>query len=173
MARRTKRRPERLYGSVIGWEGWTFRILSSPAGVRWIELNPTSFEDLAARLDARILPDDTVNAAVLQQLHDYLRGESTAFDVPLDLRGTEFQRAVWDALRTIPYGEVRAYGEIAKAIDRPRASRAVGQALASNPVPIVIPCHRVVAATGGLTGFGGGLPLKERLLHLERGGLSL
>ncbi|UCF10605.1 MAG: methylated-DNA--[protein]-cysteine S-methyltransferase [Candidatus Bipolaricaulota bacterium] len=173
MARRTKLRPERLYGSVIGWEGWTFRILSSPQGLRRLELHEASFDDLAERLGVRILPDDSVNAAVLRQLHDYLEGERRAFDLALDLRGTEFQRAVWDALRGIPYGETRAYGDVAKGIGRPRAARAVGQALASNPVPIIVPCHRVLGGNGSLVGFGGGLPLKERLLALEKGSLQL
>jgi O-6-methylguanine DNA methyltransferase len=173
MARRTKRRPERLYGSVISWEGWTFHILSSPAGVRWIDLTATPFDELAETLNARILPDDSENANVLHQLHDYLEGDRTQFEVPLDLRGTEFQCDAWNALRGIPYGRTRSYGEIAREIGRPRASRAVGQALAANPIPIVIPCHRVVGTTGSLTGFGGGLPLKERLLSLERGSLSL
>jgi O-6-methylguanine DNA methyltransferase len=98
----------------------------------------------------------------------YLAGQKVAFKVPLDMEGTPFQLQVWEALKAIPYGETRNYGEIAQTVGRPRASRAVGQANHNNPVPIVIPCHRVIGARGDLVGFGSGLPLKEKLLNLER-----
>jgi O-6-methylguanine DNA methyltransferase len=173
MARKTKRRPERLYGSVISWEGWTFRVLSTAIGVRWLALEDRTFDALGDELNARILADDIVNEPALDQLHEYLAGERERFTVPLDLRGTTFQLAVWEQLRQIPYGSTASYGELAQAIARPRAARAVGQALAANPVPILVPCHRVVGIDGHLVGFGGGLPLKERLLALERGSLSL
>jgi methylated-DNA-[protein]-cysteine S-methyltransferase len=171
--RRPKPLPEKLYGSTVSWEGWTFRVLSSAGGLRWIELNPTTFEELGDRLHSRILPDDQPNASVLDQLHEYLRGERREFSIDLDLRGTPFQRRVWGALVGIPYGQTVAYAEIAERIGNARALRAVGQAVGANPVPIVVPCHRVVGKDGHLVGFGGGLPLKERLLYLERGGLSL
>ena len=154
-------------------EGWTFQVLSSRAGLRLIELARTPFETLAERLKARVLPDDEPNERALEELHEYLRGERRAFDVPVDLRGTPFQMGVWDALCEIPYGETCTYGEIAATVGRPKATRAVGQAVGANPIPIVIPCHRVIGTTGSLVGFAGGLPLKERLLVLERGGLSL
>ena len=173
MPRRPKPLPEKFYGSTVGWEGWTFRILSSAVGLRWIELNPTSFEELGDRLHARILPDDQPNAAVLDQLHEYLRGERREFSIALDVRGTPFQRRVWDALIEIPHGQTVAYAEVAESIGNAKALRAVGQAVSANPIPIVIPCHRVVGKDGHLVGFGGGLPLKERLLYLERGSLSL
>ena len=173
MTRRPKPLPEKLYGSTLSWEGWTFRVLSSAAGLRRIELNPASFEKLGGRLHARILPDDQPNAAVLDELHEYLRGERREFSIALDIRGTPFQRRVWDALTEIPYGQTVAYAEIAERIGNVKALRAVGQAVGANPIPIVIPCHRVVGKDGHLVGFGGGLPLKERLLYLERGSLSL
>ena len=173
MPRRPKPLPEKLYGSTLSWEGWTFRVLSSAAGLRWIELNPTTFEELDDRLHARILPDDQPNTETLEQLHEYLRGERREFSLDLDLRGTPFQQRVWDALTKIPYAETVAYAGIAQRIGNVRALRAVGQAVGANPVPIVIPCHRVVGKDGHLVGFGGGLPLKERLLYLERGSLSL
>jgi len=174
MAKRTKKAgPEKLYGSTLNWEGWTFQVLSSRAGLRLIELARTPFETLAERLKARVLPDDEPNERALEELHEYLRGERRAFDVPVDLRGTPFQMGVWDALCEIPYGETCTYGEIAATVGRPKATRAVGQAVGANPIPIVIPCHRVIGTTGSLVGFAGGLPLKERLLVLERGGLSL
>jgi O-6-methylguanine DNA methyltransferase len=171
--RRPKPLPEKLYGSTLSWEGWTFRVLSSVGGLRWIELNPSSFDELDDRLRARILPDDQPNEPVLDQLHGYLRGELREFSVGLDLRGTPFQRRVWSMLTEIPYGQTVAYAEIASRIGSPNALRAVGQAVGANPVPIVVPCHRVVGKDGHLVGFGGGLPLKERLLNLERGSLSL
>jgi methylated-DNA-[protein]-cysteine S-methyltransferase len=92
------------------------------------------------------------------------------FALPLDPQGTEFQKRVWRQLETIPYGEIRSYSQIAAAIDAPKAVRAVGAANGSNPIPIVIPCHRVIGANGKLVGYGGGLPLKRRLLDLESAG---
>ena len=173
MARRAKRLPEKLYASTISWEGWVFRVLSSANGVRWLDLHPTSLESLEARLGARIVPDDQQNEFALSDIHGYLRGELRRFTVPVDLRGTEFQCDVWNAIAKIPYGQTISYGELAATIKRPKATRAVGQATGANPVPIIIPCHRVIGTTGNLVGFGGGLPLKERLLGLERGTLSL
>ena len=102
-----------------------------------------------------------------RQLHEYFAGERREFDLPLMLSGTEFQVSVLQALLEIPYGETVTYGEIAKRIGRPRAVRAVGAANGRNPIPTVVPCHRVIGSTGDLTGFGGGLDTKEALLRLE------
>jgi len=102
------------------------------------------------------------------QLEAYFAGRLRDFDLPLDLRGTTFQCAVWSALRTIPYGETWSYRDLAAHIGRPSAVRAVGAANGRNPIPIIVPCHRVIGSDGSLTGFGGGLPLKARLLALER-----
>jgi len=104
---------------------------------------------------------------VVRQLEAYFDGERRAFDLPLDPVGTDFQRAVWAELARIPYGETRSYGQIAAAIGQPRATRAVGLANNQNPLPIVVPCHRVVGARGELTGYGGGLPRKRWLLQHE------
>jgi methylated-DNA-[protein]-cysteine S-methyltransferase len=102
-----------------------------------------------------------------RQLREYFAGRRRTFDLTLDLAGTPFQRAVWNALLTIPFGQTRTYGEIARQVGRPSASRAVGAANGQNPVAIVAPCHRVIGSTGALTGFGGGLDVKARLLALE------
>lgn len=102
-----------------------------------------------------------------QQLHEWANGDRTEFELPLAPTGTAFQRKVWDALAAIPYGEVRSYAEIAAFIGKPGASRAVGQANHRNPVAPFIPCHRVITAAGSLGGYGGGLPLKRRMLALE------
>jgi methylated-DNA-[protein]-cysteine S-methyltransferase len=102
------------------------------------------------------------------QLEEYFRGERTDFDLPLAPRGTDFQQRVWQRLRQIQYGTTTTYGALASELGNPNASRAVGLANGSNPIPIVIPCHRVIGANGALTGFGGGLPIKSALLALER-----
>jgi methylated-DNA-[protein]-cysteine S-methyltransferase len=103
-----------------------------------------------------------------RQLEEYFAGERQRFDLPLDPRGTDFQRRVWQRLGSIAYGETTTYGALARELGDPGASRAVGLANGSNPLPIVIPCHRVIGADGSLTGFGGGLPVKQALLELER-----
>ena len=102
-----------------------------------------------------------------QQLTEYFDGERKEFDLPLRLDGTEFQVSVLEALQEIPYGETTSYGAIAKQIGRPKAMRAVGAANGRNPIPIIVPCHRVIGSSGDLTGFGGGLDTKEALLRLE------
>ena len=106
-------------------------------------------------------------AEARRQLREYFAGDRREFDLPLKLSGTDFQVSVLRALQEIPYGETVSYGEIAKQIGRPRAVRAVGAANGRNPLPIVVPCHRVIGSTGDLTGFGGGLDTKEALLRLE------
>ncbi len=105
--------------------------------------------------------------AAIEQLRAYFAGKLTAFDLTLAPEGTPFQQSVWQALTHIPYGETTTYGAIARQIGRPNAIRAVGAANGANPIPIIIPCHRVIGSNGKLTGFGGGLPTKERLLKLE------
>jgi O-6-methylguanine DNA methyltransferase len=102
-----------------------------------------------------------------RQLRAYFAGEAREFNLPLDMQGTEFQKRVWRELLAIPYGETRGYGEIAAAMGAPKAVRAVGAANGANPIPIVVPCHRVIGAAGKLVGYGGGLALKRRLLELE------
>ncbi|MGB9428509.1 MAG: methylated-DNA--[protein]-cysteine S-methyltransferase [Gammaproteobacteria bacterium] len=103
----------------------------------------------------------------IRQLKAYFTGKLTRFDLPLKPEGTEFQLKVWRALRTIPYGKTWSYGELAGRIGKPAASRAVGAANGQNPIPIIVPCHRVIGADGALTGFGGGLKIKQKLLVLE------
>jgi O-6-methylguanine DNA methyltransferase len=103
----------------------------------------------------------------MDELRRYLAGERVQFTCPLDLHGTEFQVEVWEELFRIPYGETRTYAEIARAIGRPAAVRAVGAANGANPVAIIVPCHRVIGSNGTLTGYGGGLPTKAWLLSLE------
>jgi methylated-DNA-[protein]-cysteine S-methyltransferase len=113
--------------------------------------------------------DERRFARVMRQLHEYFDGKRKTFDLPLAMRGTPFQLDVWRALQRIPYGETRTYAGIANEIGRPRATRAVGAANGANPIPIVVPCHRVIGTNGSLTGFGGGIDVKRRLLEMEAG----
>ncbi len=119
--------------------------------------------------------DDWIAAAApfrlaIRQLGEYFAGERRRFELPLAPQGTEFQRRVWRALTEIPYGKTVSYGELARRIGKPSAPRAVGLANGANPLPIIVPCHRVIGADGSLTGFGGGLPIKRKLLALEGAG---
>lgn len=116
------------------------------------------------------VPDADALQPAIAQLQEYFAGQRTSFDVPLRLSGTDFQQTVWDALREIPYGDTESYGQLAARIGRPAASRAVGLANGKNPISIIVPCHRVIGSGGSLTGYGGGLDRKQRLLAFERAG---
>jgi len=141
-------------------QGWPITIAGNRLGITRIDLRI-----LAGRM-AQESPAE-LNEAV-RQLGEYLAGRRRRFDLPIDNSiGTRFQRQVWKVCRQIPYGRMTSYGAIARRIGRPRAARAVGRALGANPIPLVIPCHRVVGANGKLTGFSAGLQWKRRLLALE------
>jgi methylated-DNA-[protein]-cysteine S-methyltransferase len=114
-----------------------------------------------------VVEDTGRTAELRRQLAEYFAGGRRDFDLRLAPEGTPFERSVWDELRKIPFGETRSYGEIAQALGRPGAARAVGRANGANPIPIVVPCHRVIGSDGSLTGFGGGLEAKSRLLEIE------
>jgi len=116
-------------------------------------------------------PGNPLLREAARQLRAYFAGDLREFNLPLDLRGTDFQLRVWRQLLRIPYGETRTYLDIARAIQAPKAVRAVGAANGANPISIVVPCHRVIGSSGKLVGYGGGLPLKKRMLELERGSL--
>ena len=148
------------------------RILSTAHGVAYLELPHANGRGLAGWLsrhapDAKILEAFAPNRAAIAQVGEYLGAKRTGFALPLDLRGTPFQQKVWQELLRIPYGETRSYHEVARAIGEPLGARAVGGASGANPVALIVPCHRVVAARG-LGGYAGGLALKRRLLALER-----
>lgn len=113
--------------------------------------------------------DESPFGEAISQMEAYFAEELTEFDLELRLDGTPFQRLVWDELLRIPYGETRTYGELAELLGRPSASRAVGLANGKNPISVIVPCHRVVGANGSLTGYGGGLDRKQRLLAFESG----
>lgn len=121
------------------------------------------------RFGARVLtdrPGPMVRNAE-RQIREYLAGERAEFDLPLDMEGSDFQIEVWQALRNIPYGETRSYRDIARAVNRPKGFQAIGQANTRNPLPLIVPCHRVIAVDGGMGGYGGGLERKRILLETE------
>ena len=149
------------------------RLASSERGLARVELPHASGRGLEGWLrrafpGARCVEGFAPNRAAARQLLEYLDGKRERFELALDLRGTAFQQAVWGALMTIAYGETRSYTEVAHAIGMPNAVRAVGAANGANPLALVVPCHRVIAAAGGLGGYGGGLALKAKLLAMER-----
>ncbi len=153
----------------------TCRTIDSPVGPLTLAGHGTTLTNLrmvdqthepAARAEWE--RDDGAFEAAAHQLDEYFAGQRTAFDLDLELVGTDFQRRVWAALQTIPYGETRSYGEIAEQIGSPGAFRAVGLANGRNPIGIIVPCHRVIGASGSLTGYGGGLERKQALLDLEQ-----
>jgi methylated-DNA-[protein]-cysteine S-methyltransferase len=137
------------------------RLVATISGIRGVYFLP------APPIDGEKSESNQFLLAAGQQLREYFAGKRREFQLPLDMQGTDFQLDVWRQLLEIPYGKTRSYAQIAEAIGRPKAVRAVGAANGSNPVSIVVPCHRVIGSSGKLTGYGGGLPLKKRLLELE------
>ena len=142
-------------------DGVNLRLVAGASGIRAIEFDTRPVPE-CRRNDGNPL---LIEAA--RQLQSYFAGQLREFQLPLDIEGTEFQKRVWGQVAAIPYGETRSYLQISTAIGAPRAVRAVGAANGANPVPIVVPCHRVIGAHGKLVGYGGGLALKQRLLELE------
>jgi len=156
-----------VFNTDMGWMG----IVGSARGLCRIILPRPSTQEVRQRL-GDITGQATRSPHLFQELMErfilYFSGHKVNFPDELDLSGaTEFQHQVWGAARLIPYGETRSYTWVAKQIKRPKAARAVGQALGRNPLPIIIPCHRVLASDGGLCGFGSGIEMKQQLLHLE------
>jgi O-6-methylguanine DNA methyltransferase len=154
--------------SPIGW----MRLASTDKGLCRVELPGSCGRGFAGWLrahvpGAQVVEDERANRSARQQILEYLAGGRLRFELALDLRATPFQLAVYDELLAIPYGETRSYADVARAIGKPRAVRATGAANGANPIPLVVPCHRVIASDGGLGGFGGGLPLKRKLLAME------
>jgi len=144
----------------------TLRLVAEELGLRTVWFVRGRKEE---KPDAEWKEDAAFFVEVIRQLNAYFAGELKEFEIPLLMLGTEFQKRVWKALLTIPYGETMSYGELAKKIGEPKAVRAVGAANGQNPLPIIVPCHRVIGSDGSLTGFGGGLENKKKLLELEKG----
>ena len=142
-------------------QGVILRFTTGPAGLRAIDFDLTRAPEGEPASGNPLLED------AVRQMRAYFEGSLREFTIPLDPQGTAFQKRVWRQLETIPFGEIRSYAQVAGAIGAPRAVRAVGAANGANPLPIVVPCHRVIGSSGKLVGYGGGLPLKKRLLDLE------
>jgi methylated-DNA-[protein]-cysteine S-methyltransferase len=161
----TAARTHAVIGSPIG----PLTVIAQDGRLAGVLMEVTRHEPDAAALGAAVAAgSEPVLAAAEDQLDAYFRGQLTSFDLPLTLDGTRFQQAVWAGLQAIPYGETISYGELARRIGQPSASRAVGLANGKNPVAIVVPCHRVIGADGSLTGYGGGMDRKRFLLGLEQ-----
>ncbi len=171
---RTKTPAETLYWSSISSVQGLCTVIATERGVCWMGTPGTGREHgmgwLERRLPvARVVEGEEVEPLrqAMHQLRRYFAGERVQFSCPLDLRGTPFQVDVWEELYRIPYGSTRSYAQIAQAIGRPKAVRAVGAANGANPVAVIVPCHRVIGSNGTLTGYGGGLSMKAWLLALE------
>ncbi|MGQ9674775.1 MAG: methylated-DNA--[protein]-cysteine S-methyltransferase [Chloroflexota bacterium] len=154
--------------TAFGWVG----LVASERGLVALEFPLPTRDEVTERLlevfSDNLEVDDNAFPELSESLTRYFAGEQVEFNAAVDERlGTPFQRKAWDSVRSIPYGQTMSYGEVARRMGRPGAARAVGSAMRANPVPIVIPCHRVIGSSGTLTGFGGGLDLKRRLLRLE------
>ena len=146
-------------------------VASTERGVCMVDFlaqEKTFLKELKRSFPGEIIRDDRKNQKALSQLEKYLKGKLRCFDCKLDMKGTPFQKKVWSALARIPYGETRSYQDIARAIGHPKAFRAVGNANGNNPIPLIIPCHRVIESNGGLGGFGHGLKVKKELLDFEK-----
>jgi methylated-DNA-[protein]-cysteine S-methyltransferase len=161
-----------VFKTKMGWIG----ILGSKAGLRAVTLPQNTRQHALDTLGERVKQAELSTESfggLEQKLKDYYAGKNTSFCDILDFsNATPFQRQVWEAARLIPCGETRSYGWIAKQIGKPKAARAVGSALGKNPFLVVVPCHRVIAGDGTLGGFGGGLAMKQKLLEMEKEGLS-
>lgn len=148
--------------------------MNSPLGLLEISASSRGLCSIRWHSERVSESDETPTHPVLRQarlqLQEYFEGRRSDFDLPIDVEGTEFQMKVWRSLRTIPYGRTWSYGDLARSVGNPKASRAVGMANGRNPLPIVVPCHRVIGANGKLTGFSGGLQAKEILLGIEKKG---
>lgn len=161
-----------LYWGYLYYKDWEMILVKSSKGLCNVLWPNSSFEDLKAWAKryfpgAALIKDQEKLAPYAAQLEEYFKGERKIFDMPLDLKGTKFQVEVWKALLEIDYGKTKAYAEIAESIGNPKAVRAVGGAIGSNPISIIVPCHRVIGKNKKLTGFGGGLDRKKELLRIE------
>jgi methylated-DNA-[protein]-cysteine S-methyltransferase len=166
-----------IYWILLKHKDWNMYIAATSKGLCFVGPQNRPFEELSVWAQTRFPGSSLIeNTEKLHsyaaQLIEYLEGERTSFTIPFDYKGTAFQLAVWNALCEIPYGQTKSYSDIANAINKPTAVRAVGAAIGKNPILITVPCHRVIGKNGSLTGFRGGLEMKTQLLDLERKSLS-
>lgn len=165
-----------IYWSLLKYKDWNFHIASTSKGLVFVGSQNKPFEELSQWANKHFpgspLVEDSEKLETFEiEFIEYLEGKRQTFTVPFDYNGTSFQMAVWNTLCEIPYGQTKSYSDIANAINKPRAVRAVGAAIGANPVLITVPCHRVVGKNGALTGYRGGLEMKTKLLDLEKTGV--
>jgi len=163
---------EIVYYTLFNYKEWTMYIAATENGLCYVGSQNEPIEELEKwvkkkMIQVNLTEDKGKLVPFVRELQDYIDGDKNEFSNIFDLRGTPFQIAVWNALCTIPYGKTACYSDIAKKIGNPKAVRAVGTAIGANPIAVIIPCHRVLGKDGSLTGYSGGLPVKERLLKLE------
>jgi methylated-DNA-[protein]-cysteine S-methyltransferase len=163
---------ENVFWSKFIYEDWSLYLAATEKGLCCITLPHDSADQLQKWVNqhfpgATFIENEQKLAVYQEQLQEYFAGNRRTFTIPLDMRGTDFQVAVWKALLEIPYGQLKSYSEIAEAIHRPKAVRAVGAANGANPIPFVVPCHRVIGKNRTLTGYRGGLQVKAKLLQVE------
>lgn len=162
-----------MYWTRFEQEGWCFYIAATDKGLSYVGSHDQPFSELAGwaakhHPGTTLLQSEERMEGYVTEIREYLDGERQSFSFSFDMTGTPFQQEVWQALQSIPFGETRSYSELAEAIGRPSAVRAIASAIGANPVLITIPCHRVIGKNGSLTGYRGGLAMKTRLLELER-----
>ncbi|MGP4107734.1 methylated-DNA--[protein]-cysteine S-methyltransferase [Virgibacillus sp. L01] len=161
-----------VYYGHIKSDGWSIYLSVTDTGLCFIGSHNGGFSEMKSwfntkRPKAHLVEDWNEVSVYAEQLADYLNGERKNINLPIDLIGTEFQKAVWTELQKVLYGEIKTYTDISKAVGRPNSVRAVGTAVGANPILIVVPCHRVISKSGKLTGYRGGIPMKQKLLSLE------
>jgi methylated-DNA-[protein]-cysteine S-methyltransferase len=164
---------QHIYWSLLVHNTWNLYLAATEKGLCYVGSLNKPFEELKCWASKRfpgaaLLQNDGILQPYKMEVMEYLKGEREHFTIPFDYHGTDFQLAVWNALCQIPYGETKSYSEIAHAIQKPAAVRAVGTAIGANPILISVPCHRVIGKKGALTGYRGGLEMKTKLLELER-----
>lgn len=169
----TERSEKIVYWMLLKHENWNMYMAATAAGLCYVGSPNASFDELAAWGKKRftsiqLLEDNERVKPYAMELIDYIEGRRKNFSLPIDLHGTPFQQIVWRAMQEIPYGETVSYTDIAERINKPASVRAVGTAIGANPILITVPCHRVVAKDGKLTGYRGGLAMKKQLLELEK-----
>lgn len=162
-----------LYWTRLVYDNWKLYMVATSNGLCFVGSQDKPFEEMEVWVkkhypDSQLLQDDNVMAPYVNEFMEFFQGLRDTFTIPQELKGTKFQTAVWDALCKIPYGETWTYSDVANSIERPSAVRAVGAAIGANPVLLTVPCHRVIGKNGKLTGFRGGLGMKEQLLNLEQ-----
>lgn len=163
---------ELIYYTLFDYKGWSMYIAATEKGLCYVGSQNEPLDELEKWVNkkfkhAKLIANHEQLTPYIQELMDYIDGKIKDFTYAFDLKGTDFQKNVWHQLCTIPYGETVCYSDVAKKIGNPKAVRAVGTAIGANPIAVIIPCHRVLGKDGSLTGYSGGLPIKEKLLQLE------